>query len=90
MVNHNLIVRLRPRHSSASQFIFMHTNIVTSSTGQLKPGTTLAAITSIAIATPIFNISQNMKPAAKPIADPALRDIPRAIKAPGSTTDIAP
>jgi len=68
----------------------MHTNIMTSNTGQLKSGTTRDAITSIAIATPIFNISQNMKPTAKLIADPALRDIPRAIKAPGNTTAIAP
>ncbi len=68
----------------------MHTTIVTSSTGQLKSGTTRAAITNIAIAAPIFNTSQNMKPTAKLMGDPARRDIPRAISAPGTTTAAEP
>lgn len=82
------------RHRSASQFTFMHTTIVTSIAGQLRPGTTLAAITSIVTATPIFNISQNMKPAAADTAEAdfvlALRVIPRASKALGRTVATAP
>mgnify|MGYP006331461847 CR=1 FL=1 len=80
----------RPRHESASQFTFMHTTIVISRAGQLSWGTTLAAITNMAMATAIFSISQNMKPTAAAIAFFVPRVIPRAIKAPGSTTDNAP
>ena len=68
----------------------MHTTIVTSSTGHLRSGTTRAAITNMAIATPIFKTSQNMNPTANPIGERALRDIPRAINAPGTTTAAAP
>ena len=68
----------------------MHTTIVTSNAGQLSCGTTRAAITNMAIATPIFNISQNMKPAAAATGPRAPRVIPRAIKALGRTVAAAP
>lgn len=72
----------------------MHTTIVTSIAGQLRPGTTRVAITSIVTATPNFSISQNMKPAAADTAEAdlalTLRDIPRASKALGTTVAAAP
>ena len=68
----------------------MHTNMVTSKAGQLKFGTTLAAITNMAIADPIFNICQNIKPAAAAIGFFAPRVIPRAISAFGRTAAAAP
>ena len=72
----------------------MHTTIVTSNAGHDNPGTTRGAIASMAIATPIFNISQNMKPAAAATAEAGLvlapRVIPRASKALGRTAATAP
>lgn len=68
----------------------MHTTIVSSKAGQLSWGTTLAAISNIAIATPIFNISQNRKPAAAVTAPATPRVIPRANKALGRTVAAAP
>lgn len=59
----------------------MHTNIVTSKAGQFRFGTTLEAITNKATAAPIFNICQNMKPAAAATGLTAPRVIPRAINA---------
>src|SRR5436309_2731333 len=82
------------RHSSANQFIFMQTTIATSNAGQLKPGTTRGAANSMATATPIFTVSQNMN---RNIAAPAaagvlarFRVMPRASKALGTTTTAAP
>ena len=80
----------RPRHNSASQLTLMHTTIVASIAGQLRCGTTLVASANIATATPIFSISQNRKPTAAAIAFRAPRVIPRASKAPGTTTTDAP
>ena len=68
----------------------MHTTIATSKAGQLRFGTTFAAITNMAIATPNFSISQNMKPAADATAPFVPRVIPRAIKALGITVAAAP
>src|ERR1700712_5969325 len=68
----------------------MHTTMVTSSAGQLRFGTTLTAIANIAIATPIFSISQNMKPAATATGFRVPLVMPRANKALGKTTAAAP
>src|SRR5712672_3575334 len=82
------------RHSNAHQFIFMHTTIVTSNAGQLKPGTTLGAAHSMATAAPIFMSSQNMKLNAAAVATPGVLPrplvMPRANSALGSTTAAAP
>ena len=68
----------------------MHTTIVISNAGQLRSGTTFTAITSRAIATPIFSIYQNRKPTAAATGARVPRDIPRASKALGRTTEAAP
>src|SRR5882724_1482103 len=85
-----LVAPYRPRHQSANQLTFMHTTIVISKAGQLRWGTTLAAITGKATATAIFSISQNRNPVAAAIGFLALFVIPRASKAPGSTTANTP
>ena len=68
----------------------MHTTIAASKAGQLRLGTTLAAITSMATAAPIFNISQNMNPEAEAIGELVDFVMPRASRMFGTTTDAAP
>src|SRR5438477_2727520 len=78
-------------HSSASQFTFTHTIMATSSAGQLRSATTLGAAASMATATAIFTISQNMNPnTAAPGLELVPLVIPRASKALGKTVAAAP
>src|SRR5438876_10708625 len=78
-------------HSNAHQFTFTHTIIATSNAGQLRSGTTLGAAASMATATAIFTISQNMNPnAAAPGLELVPLVIPRASKALGRTVAAAP
>ena len=68
----------------------MHTTIVASNDGQFKPGAHMATAANMATADVIFISSQNMKLAAAAAGLRVSRDIPRASKAPGSTTVSAP
>lgn len=68
----------------------MHTARVTSRAGQLRPGTTFGASTSIAIDAPIFKNSQPMNPAAAATAESTRFVMPRASSMLGSTTAAAP
>ena len=70
----------------------MHTTRVTSKAGQLRPGTTLGASISMATETAILPNSHNMTLTAETAgAKLEIRLVmPRAIKAPGTTTVAAP
>ena len=70
----------------------MHSTIPTSNAGQLSGCTSLGASISMATETPIFVISQNMKLTALAPGDVLVIRLvmPRAIKAPGTTTVAAP
>lgn len=78
--------------SSANQYTCMHSTIVASSAGQLRGCTHFGASISMAIETPNFTMLQNMTPTALAPGDTLVRGlvIPRAIKAPGTTTTAAP
>ena len=82
----------RPRHSSATQYTFVHNTRPTSRAGQLRGCTIFGASISIATETPILTISHNMKLTALAPSDTLDRRLvmPRAIKAPGTTTVAAP
>eukprot|EP00042_Codosiga_hollandica_P059686 m.920157 g.920157 ORF g.920157 m.920157 type:complete len:69 (+) comp61515_c0_seq1:884-1090(+) len=68
----------------------MHTARVTSRAGQLRPGTTFGASTSIAIDAPIFKNSQPMNPATAPAAELTRFVMPRASSMFGNTTAATP
>ena len=70
----------------------MQTTRPTSKAGQLRGCTIFGAKTSISTETPIFTISHNMKLTALAPGDTLLIRLlmPRAIKAPGTTTTAAP
>jgi hypothetical protein len=81
-----------PRHSSASQCTFMHSTKPTSNAGQLRGCTSFGASTSMATETAILTVSHNMKLTAPTPGDmlESRLVMPRAIKAPGTTTVAAP
>ena len=70
----------------------MHSTSATSKAGQLKCGTNLGAPISSATETAIFTISHDMKLTADTPGDMLVSRLvmPRAIKAPGTTTVAAP
>ena len=70
----------------------MHSTIPASKASQLKGCTSLGATISMAIETAILTISHNMKLTALAPGDMLLSRLvmPRAIKAPGTTTVAAP
>lgn len=70
----------------------MHNTSATSKAGQFKGWTTLGASTSISTDAPIFNVAQNITLAALVTGDTLAIGlvVPRAIKAPGTTTTAAP
>ena len=70
----------------------MHTTRPTSSAGQLRGCTSFGASISMTTETPIFTISHNMKLTALAPGDTLESRLvmPRAIKAPGTTTTAAP
>ena len=82
----------RPRHDSANQYTFMHSTMPTSKAGQLRGCRIFGATTSKATDTPIFTDCHNMKLTALAPGDVllSLLVMPRAIKAPGTTTVTAP
>ena len=70
----------------------MHSTIATSKAGQLRGCTSFGASASMATETAIFTNSHNMKLTALAPGDMLLSRLvmPRAIKAPGTTTVAAP
>lgn len=70
----------------------MHSTIVASNAGQLRGCISFGASISMAIETPNFTMLQTITPTALAPGDTLVRGlvIPRAIKAPGTTTTAAP
>src|SRR4029079_7729570 len=83
---------LRPRHSSANQYIDRHAARPASSASQLNGRTNEGAATSNATVAPIFLISHNMTLTAEATGDrlESRLVMPRANSAPGTTAVTAP